>query len=247
MKSTPRPNSGFTLIELLVVIAIIAILAAMLLPALSRAKERARRAKDASNLRQVGLASFMYRDDNREYLPPMSFWDEKVNRSVKGAWPWDIPVGTADAMLRYGFQRDMLYCPSFWTQTDTNLWNFTADFRVIGYAFATKDAPRVASTNIVEKAVSAQVNIRGQLVTLSPSERTIAADATISQGSNEANRSLNTYTGIEGGWKNGKHESPHLNGRLPDGGTSLFADGHVAYVKFRNMYVRTEGEPTFWW
>ncbi len=70
----PGQRSAFTLIELLVVMAILSILAALLLPGLGRAQEKTRRVACLNNLRQLGLASRMYADDNRGHLSGPTWW-----------------------------------------------------------------------------------------------------------------------------------------------------------------------------
>src|SRR5438552_3889054 len=85
---------GFTLIELLVVTAIIGVLAALLLPALSQARESARRIACASNVRQLAAAVYMYGPDSDDRLPGV--WEGSVGSgkdSGAGGWIYFINFG----------------------------------------------------------------------------------------------------------------------------------------------------------
>jgi len=115
-------KKAFTLIELLVVMVIIAMLVGLLLPALGSARDMARTTACKNNLRQIGMAMFLYTAENRGYFPPASedgYWGGGNLKRWCGVRPdadsdYD-PNKSVLAPFFMGVIDEMLTCPSFWT------------------------------------------------------------------------------------------------------------------------------------
>jgi len=115
-----KKSKGFTLIELLVVIAIIGVLAGLLLPALSKAREKARQAVCLNNLKQIHLGMRLYADDNNDFIVPLIDWNTMIS------WPMFLKpyvhtgepglyiFGNPDNLPSHEWQSryKLFYCPS---------------------------------------------------------------------------------------------------------------------------------------
>jgi prepilin-type N-terminal cleavage/methylation domain-containing protein/prepilin-type processing-associated H-X9-DG protein len=105
-------KKGFTLIELLVVIAIIAILAAILFPVFAQAREKARQTNCLSNMKNLGTAIQLYKDDYNQTFP-MGYGTGRIDSNYY--WPSKL----------YPYVKDwkLYYCPSHWVSYDGSIAN----------------------------------------------------------------------------------------------------------------------------
>ena len=266
-------NSGrlvaFTLIELLVVIAIIAILAAMLLPALSKAKDSATRAKCSSNNKNQILALTMYANDYKDTLPV----------SVGGNWAWDMPQLVQQFVAASGAPRKVWYDPGtdvrFTDQQYQVEWtNYNsgggAGFGNVGYALTFAGTASYSlngswdfTTNLNYKLTTTSVKTAfNTFVNIVPSKHAVTACATLTDETDPPSAVLSVektykWVNVGDGFMGGAPLFPtgtttasaHVNSQgFPNGCNASTLDGHVEWRPFSKMLPRAGGSvPIFYY
>ncbi len=221
-----RPRA-FTLIELLVVIAIIAILAAMLLPALSAAKEKAKRALCLSNLKQIGIGSIMFANDNNDTFEAAAY-----NTGWGRQNPWQMDAAMVATASSLGLNTNSASGASgsvsatIWTCPDRPTlpaMDQSGGTWALGYQYFG------CVTNWYVGGTSVTSASPFKTSTAKPSWM-LASDLVLKINNN-------AWTDPAAKPYSGTYALPaHKKGNLPAGGNELFADGSVAWVNASQMY-----------